>query len=118
MIKTVASLVIVATLLCTASVAFGTAEGPDFFCVKDVAKNDTLNLRESPSASAAIVAKIPHDACKLENLVQCVGRKGETIPESDAPPPDAPRPHWCKIQYKGKSGWVALRYLREDSGSP
>ncbi len=109
------SLVIfLATLFFLTPKSFATADGPDSYRVTGVAANDVLNLREKPSAQAKILAKIPPNAHKLENMVHCVGRKGETIPDSDAPPPESPRPYWCKIKYKGIEDWVPIRYLREE----
>ena len=97
------------------TVALGAADGPDFYCVKDVPKGDSLNLRAKPSAKAKVVTTIPRDACHIENLVVCVGQNGEAIPESDAPPKGTPRPYWCKVKYNGEAGWVAGQVRGRDA---
>ena len=84
---------------------FATADGPDFYAVRNVRSDDVLNIRAEPNARAKIVGTIPFNAKKIENL-------GETFPEVRS---DADIPVWCKVRYKDGSGWVACKHLREDS---
>lgn len=93
------------------------ADGPDAFRVVGVATNDALNLRASASAQSRIIARIPPDARGLRNL-GCSG-----IPTfaqwqrlSPAERAAAGQARWCKVEYGGRTGWVAGRFLREDSG--
>lgn len=60
-------------------------------CVRGVAANDVLNIRERPTASSAIRGYIPPNACYIEIL----GRSGD----------------WYRIVYRGTAGWVNGRYL-------
>ena len=63
----------------------------DTRCVRGVASNDVLNIRERPSASSPIRGYIPHNACYIE----VIGRSG----------------NWYRIVYRGIAGWVNGRYL-------
>ena len=54
--------------------------------------NDRLNIRKTPSTTAAIVGTIP----PLETGIQGTGECSST---------------WCPIDYQGKRGWVGRRYL-------
>lgn len=96
--------VILLSLLIPAAV-LATADGPDHYMVRNVRADDTLNVRAEPNAKAKIVGTIPFNAKKIENL-------GDTFPETKS---DMDRPVWCKIKYKDVSGWVACKFLQEDS---
>ncbi len=109
---------VLAALCCIGSVADATASGPDFYCVKDVQKNDVLNVRTRPSLKSKVVTKIPHNACRIGNFGTCATEDGKVIPESDVPAVKDARPFWCKVRYEDKVGWVASRFLREDIGGP
>jgi hypothetical protein len=95
------------------------------FRVRGVKVGDVLNLRESHSASARIISKIPRNAKNIKNL-------GENWPryESDAPPSKetlADRTEltkeeteallkgfsWCKVEYQKIQGWALCKYLGE-----
>ena len=81
-----------------------------------VAKADTLNLRAEPKAQAAKVGAIPPEGKCLRNL-GCVGGLSFRDHSELTPAQQKQRlkahPRWCKVEYKGVSGWVAGRYLRE-----
>jgi len=94
--------------------AFATADGPDAWCVKNVKKGDFLNLRDEPSISGSVIARIPPDTCGLKSTGHCVGRNEHEATESDAPKVKLPRLHWCPVKWGDKAGWVSLIYLRED----
>ncbi len=93
-----------------------TASGPDFFAVTGVAADDVLNIRAEPRASSARIGEIPHDGRGVQNL-GCQG--GPTFAEWQQMTPAererAGRLRWCRIRYGGVEGWVAGRFLTEDS---
>lgn len=99
--------------------ALATADGPDFYAVTDVAANDVLDLRDAPSAQAAKIGRIAHDARGLRNL-GCRGLPSiddwERMTEQQRR--ESRMNYWCKVAYQGVEGWVAGRFLREDSGAP
>lgn len=96
--------------------AYGEADGPDYYAVSGVAGGDVLNIRARPSANAAKIGEIPHDGRGIQNL-GCQG--GPTFAEwqtmSKSEREQAGRQRWCKIRYRGVDGWVAGRFLTEDS---
>ncbi len=99
-----------------AAAAFATADGPDFFAVRDVGAGNVLNIRAEPNAKARKVGTIPADGACLRNL-GCRG--GLTLQEFTTLTPEQQakrqreNPRWCRIEYQGVTGWVAGRYLRE-----
>ena len=92
------------------------SDGPDFFEVRGVARNDTLSIRAKPNPRAAKVGTIPPDGTCIRNL-GCRG--GLTFQEFTELSPaerkqrERENPRWCKIEYRGVTGWVAGRYLAE-----
>lgn len=90
------------------------ADGPDFFRVVGVAANDVLNIRAEPSSRSARIGAVPHDGNGLRNL-GCRG--GLTFEQFNAATPaerEAGRKtRWCRIEYRGITGWVAGWYLGE-----
>jgi N-acetylmuramoyl-L-alanine amidase len=66
-------------------------DASDQRCVRGVASNDVLNIRQKPTASSAIVGYIPPNGCGVEVR----NRSG----------------NWYRIVYGGSSGWVNGRYL-------
>lgn len=98
--------------------ALATADGPDYFAVKGVAANDVLNIRAEPSAGSARIGEIPPDARGIRNL-GCQG--GPTFAEWQAMTEServrAAHDRWCRVRYGGVEGWVAGRFLTEDSAA-
>jgi hypothetical protein len=96
--------------------ALAEADGPDFYAVTGVAADDVLNIRAEPSARSEKLGEIPHDARGLENL-GCLGLpsfvewQAMTGQQRQASRKD----YWCRVKYQELAGWVAGRYLREDS---
>jgi hypothetical protein len=94
------------------------AEGPDFWAVTGVRANDTLNMRMAPNADSEAIARIPHNARGLKNYgcpneVTFDQWKSMTKSQRD----QAARSRWCQVEFQGRKGWVAGRFLREDGGS-
>jgi uncharacterized protein YraI len=93
-----------------------TADGPDFYRVQGVSSGGALNLRAEPSASAQRIGAIPADGQCLRNL-GCRGgltfQEYSTLSEADRKRRADANPRWCKVEFEGKVGWVAGRYLAE-----
>ncbi|WBU64100.1 COG3650 family protein [Paracoccus aerodenitrificans] len=64
---------------------------PTLFDISDVAADDVLNIRESPSADAAIIGSLPPDATGIEIV--------------------ATHGNWGAMNVGERSGWVSMRYL-------
>ena len=92
------------------------ADGPDHFRVVKVTEGDVLNLRAEPAATARKVGEIPPNASCLRNL-DCRG--GLTLKEFSTLNPEQraererQNPRWCKVEYRGMTGWVAGQFLAE-----
>ena len=111
-------LVLVGAGLIGAGAARAEADGPDHYRVTGVAANDVLNLRASPHAKAAKVGVIPPGATCVRNL-GCQG--GLSLAEYTTLSPAQQKerlrqhPRWCRVEYRGVTGWVAGRFLAEGS---
>ena len=116
-VKFVARTALAAVLLMAlASLAVATADGPDYFMVRDVAADDVLNIRQEPDAGSQKVGEIPPDGDGIKNL-GCEGglSYAEWQEASQAEREAAERRRWCRIAYDGVEGWVAARFLAEGS---
>src|SRR5512145_756412 len=94
------------------------ADGPQFWAVTGVASWDALNLRVAPNADSRRIARIPYNARGLKNLgcpshVTFEQWKRMTEAQKDR----AAASRWCQVEYNGKRGWVAGRFLKEDTGN-
>ena len=98
------------------STAWATADGPDYWGVRDVAENDVLNMRSSPDFKSPKVGEIPHDASCIRNM-GCKGgltfEEFSTFSEAQKQQLLKQRPRWCRVHYEGTTAWVAGRYLKE-----
>lgn len=100
----------------SAATAWATADGPDFFAVRDVGAGDVLNIRAEPNAKARKLGTIPANGTCIRNL-GCQG--GLTLQEFTTLTPEQQKqrqrenPRWCRVEYQGVTGWVAGRYLGE-----
>ena len=83
-----------AALLLAPATAHATADGPDFFRVAGVATNDVLWIRSGPSSRFRKVGSIPFNGRGVRNM-GCERR-------------------WCRVEYRGVTGWAHGRYLHED----
>jgi hypothetical protein len=92
-------------------------EPPQFWAVTGVAPGDVLHLRDVPSADSKSLAQIPRDAHGLKHL-GC--RRNQPPMDLWARMNAAQRrdalTQWCRVEYHGKQGWVAGRFLKRDSG--
>lgn len=97
--------------------ALAEADGPDYFKVVNIRKDDNLNVRNRPNADARIVGKIPKDADGLKNLGCRGGLSAKQFEKaSEKRKKAAERTRWCRISYEDITGWVAARYLAEGTG--
>jgi hypothetical protein len=92
------------------------AGGPDFWQVRDVDRGDVLNMRSEADFKSSKTGEIPFDAQCVRNM----GCKGgltfdEYTQSSEIEKQQIlkQRPRWCRVSYKGATGWVAGRYLKE-----
>lgn len=102
--------------ICSLATADG---GPDYYAVTGVAADRVLNMREEASARSRKIGEIPHDGRGLQNL-GCIGGPSfsEWLKMSEAERRRAGRNRWCRVRYQNIEGWVAGRYLVEDSNPP
>jgi uncharacterized membrane protein len=83
--------------LCAAALIGSAAlADPSYWRVTGVASDDTLNVRADPTASAADIGDLPHDAAGIE--VGAVDATGK----------------WGRIPWQEGDGWIAMRFLTED----
>lgn len=93
------------------------ADGPDFYAVRGVASDDVLNIRVKPNPRARKVGEIPPDGACIRNLGCRGGLSFQEFTElspAERKQRERENPRWCKVQYRGITGWVAGRYLAED----
>lgn len=94
--------------------------GPDAWRVSGVSASDTLNMRMGPGTSYPVLGRLAHDQRGLR-LITCVPFFG---PGGGAMLSEAERaalpPRWCLMQHPDlqQAGWVAQRYITEDSAAP
>lgn len=114
--NTIRFLLAVSVLALNSGTAAADSDGPEFFEVRDVAKRDVLNVRAEPDPRATKVGEIPHDGTCIRNL-ECRGGLNllEIMDLSPAEQKKRERenPLWCKVEYRGVTGWVAGRHLAE-----
>jgi predicted Fe-S protein YdhL (DUF1289 family) len=94
----------------------GAGEQQDFWAVTGVAAGDVLYLRDMPSADSRSLARIPPNARGLKHL-GC--RRNQPALEQWMRMSEQQRreaqTNWCRVEYRGKQGWVAGRYLKKDA---
>jgi hypothetical protein len=90
-------------------------EATRYWAVTGVPAGDVLNLRDVPHGDSRKLAGIPPGAAGLKNL-GCL--KPEPSLERWASMTPAERENakleWCRIEYQGRQGWVAARFLKPD----
>lgn len=103
-------------LLLYSDLSLAEADGPDYWRVRDVAKDDVLNIRSNASFTAPKTGEIPSDADCIKNM-GCKGgltyQEFSTLSGPEKKQVLRQRPRWCRISYRGTTGWVAGRYLQE-----
>jgi len=103
-------------VLCNPLTLHAEADGPDYWQLRDVAKTDVLNIRSNPDYRAPKTGEIPHAARCIKNM-GCRGgltfNEFTTLSDAEKQLILKRRPRWCRISYRGTTGWVAGRYLKE-----
>ncbi len=96
------------------AIAMAQADGPDYFRITGLKKEDRVNVRRAPNTDAKVVGRIPKDADGIRNL-GCKG--GLTAKQwekaSEARKKTAARERWCQVSYEDVKGWVLGRFLAE-----
>lgn len=96
--------------------ALADADGPDFYAVRGVAQGDVLNIRAEPDPHAHKVGEIPPDGTCIRSL-GCKGgltfREHTELSPAEKERRERENPRWCRVEYRGVTGWVAGRYLAE-----
>jgi hypothetical protein len=114
------SLLVIVCLVAQSGPARAEADGPDYYRVVNVAENDMLNIRSQPTAKARKIGEIAPGADCVRNL-GCQGgltlHEFTTLSEAQKAQRLRENPRWCKVEYRGVTGWVAGRYLAEGSCS-
>ncbi|HYD14770.1 MAG TPA: hypothetical protein VEA77_00075 [Hyphomicrobium sp.] len=96
--------------------AFAADDPPKFFAVTGVASDDTLNMRDVPHGDSKKLATIPPNERGLKNL-GCLRPEPSldrwmTMTEDEK---KNAKLEWCRVDYHGKQGWVAARFLKPDA---
>jgi hypothetical protein len=109
---------IIAASALAAAAALAAEEPPKFWAVTGVASNDVLHLRDVPSADSKSLAHIPFNAHGLRHL----GCRRNQPPMDQWVRMNAAQRRealtkWCRVEYQGREGWVAGRFLKPDDGS-
>jgi hypothetical protein len=100
------------------SIAQEHAPSPPFWAVTGVRANDVLHLRDVPAAEAKSLAGIPPNARGLKNLGCRYSQPPlEQWMRMNKAQRELAVTQWCRVEYQGKQGWVAGRYLRKDEHS-
>jgi hypothetical protein len=88
---------------------------PPFWAVTGVRANDVLHLRDVPAAEAKSLAGIPPNAHGLKNLgCRYTQPPLEQWMRMNKAQRELAVTQWCRVEYQGKQGWVAARYLKKD----
>jgi hypothetical protein len=88
-----------------------TADGPDFFDVRNVRSDDVLFLRERPTANSPKIGQVPYNGKMLRNEGCAPVKDGIPLPDSGMPTGS----FWCRVRYGPVEGWANARFLAEAS---
>lgn len=66
-------------------------------CVTGVESWDRLNVRSGPSTRYPVVFSLRHNQCGVSNPIRC-------------------KRNWCKIRFRGRTGWANARFFYRDGG--
>jgi hypothetical protein len=98
--------------------AFAGDNPPKFFAVTGVPAGDVLNLRDVPHGDSRKLAGIPPNARGLKNF-GCLKPEPSLdrwMTMTDEEKRNA-KLEWCRVEYQGRQGWVAARFLKPDAGA-
>jgi predicted Fe-S protein YdhL (DUF1289 family) len=89
---------------------------PKYWAVTGVAAGDVLNMRDVPHGDSRKLAGIPPNARGLKNF-GCLRPEPSLdrwMEMTEAERRNA-KLEWCRVEYKGRQGWVAARFLKPDT---
>lgn len=89
-------------ILIFSSIAFATADGPDYLDVRNIDADDQLIIHLKPACSSELIGEIPHNTTCLKNL-GCMGDNGNW---------------WCKVDFQGTVGWIEGKFVKEGGDCP
>ncbi len=106
-----------AALHMSISAAHAADDQPQVFRVIGVEADDTLHMRDVPHGDSKILADIPSKARGIKGL-GCITPEPSFDRWADMTPAERANAklEWCRVEYRGKQGWVAARFLKPDSG--
>ncbi|MCC7253358.1 hypothetical protein [Hyphomicrobium sp.] len=90
---------------------------PQYWAVTGVAADDVLNMRDVPHGDSKKLAGIPPNARGLKNF-GCLKPEPSLDRWMDMTEEEKKNAklEWCRVEYKGRQGWVAARFLKPDTG--
>jgi hypothetical protein len=108
----------VALSLSHLAAAWAADEPPQFWAVTGVAADDTLHMRDVPHGDSKILVDIPPKAHGLKHL-GCLKPEPsfDRWVDMTADERANAKLEWCRVEYRGKQGWVAGRFLKPDGES-
>lgn len=111
-------LLLITAIMFLPALSHATADGPDYYSIKNLKKWDVLNIRTNPHYKAVKIGSIPFTGTCIKNL-GCEGgltmEEFNTLSEQEKKAILKKRPRWCKIKYQETTGWVNAKYLQEGS---
>lgn len=103
---------LLAAVFASTSPLFARAQpGPAFWRVIGLGPKEYLAIRASPAPRGTILGKIPVRSFGIRNLNECESRKDEPSARSGRQDGAA---FWCKVEFKGITGWVVRGNLAAD----
>lgn len=88
---------------------------PKYWAVTGVSAGDVLNMRDVPHGDSRKLAGIPPNAHGLKHL-GCL-KPEPSLDRWMAMTEDEKKNaklEWCRVEYQGRQGWVAARFLKPD----
>lgn len=110
----------IALMVCIAAgVHSGTARAedpPQYYAVTGVPADDKLHMRDVPHGDSKILTDIPAKARGLKGL-GCLKPQPslDRWMEMTEDERKNAKLEWCRVEYRGRQGWVASRFLKPDA---
>lgn len=93
-------------------------DGPSHFYVSGVGSDDALNIRSAPDANSTVVGVIPYNGKGIRNLGCNDSSFEEWFGAGAKERAEIFNKRWCQVDFKGKTGWVRGKFLREQMEEP
>ncbi len=97
------------------SFGFSEADGPDYWKIQGVERNDVLWIHPTADYQSEKIGKIPYNGICIKNL-GCTSSISFNEYQKLSPRQQRKLKHrsnWCKVTYRGTTGWVNGKYLGE-----